>query len=108
MTPITPKTFDNRLVLALVADFLTNEGYLVLHELECADYERHTRRFFRCTLDGDIPALILLSPCYRDEWTISVVLWPMESGKSAPCFETEEHTGLAYFRGWLNRWMFDG
>ena len=101
--------YYNRLILSLAADSLLNSGHLNLHEPEREVSERDEGRFFMRTFDLDIPALIYIRRCYRDEWIISVALWPTLDAEahmraSNPCAKA----GAAFFSGWLNRWMKKG
>lgn len=56
-----------------------------------------------------VPALIYVSGCYRDEWIVSVALWPKPGAEeSMSVGNAGAKNGEVYAYGWVNRWRFEG
>lgn len=101
--------FHHRQILALAVDALIRVGMLDLHEAEDASSTGRNPRYLRTVLEGGIPALIYVSGPHRDEWIISVALWPdADAEKIMHISSSRLRAGGAFAWGWLNRWQFDG
>ena len=100
-------SLQHRLLLAVAVDRLVDAGILELDEPEVPFEERHQYRYLRTTIDGDIPALICLSRPYKDQWTVTIALWPSDDAEPRMgVMNAREAPGGAFAAGWLNRWQF--
>lgn len=71
--------------------------------------ERFQGRSKRLTLEDGTPALIYVGNCYRDEWIISVTLWPTpDAEEHVSASGAHARAGEVFAWGWLNRWQHDG
>lgn len=84
-------------------------GLLDIGNPNCAGHERFQGRSKRITLADETPALIYVGPCWRDEWVISITLWPRDDAeKHASTGAANARAGEVFAWGWLNRWQYHG
>ena len=102
-------SFHHRHVLALAVDALIRADMLDLHERDEASSTGHNPRYLRTVLTGGIPALIYLSGPHRDEWIVSIALWPNVGAERIMHLSSSGlRVGGAPAWGWLNRWQYEG
>jgi len=84
-------------------------GLLDIGDPDCTLQERFRGQSKRITLADGTPALVYVGPCWRDEWIISITLWPMsEAEEHVSTIAANARAGEVFAWGWLNRWQYDG
>ena len=100
---------QHRLLLAIAVDHLVSAGMLKIDEPNVPFEKRYEYGCLRTTIDGSIPALVCLSRPYKDEWTITIALWPSADAESRMGVTRPlAPPGEVYAGGWVNRWQFHG
>jgi hypothetical protein len=84
-------------------------GLLDIGDAHCSPQERFRGRAQRITLADGTPALIYVGPCWRDEWIISLTLWPKPDAEEyVSTSAANARAGDVFAWGWLNRWQYHG
>lgn len=84
-------------------------GLLDIGDANCSSQERFHGRSARITLADGTPALIYVGPCWRDEWIISITLWPtVDAEAHVSTSAANARAGEVFAWGWLNRWQHHG
>ncbi|WP_294335864.1 hypothetical protein [uncultured Sphingomonas sp.] len=103
----TPHTHMSLMELCRTAALA--HGLINIGDTECAAQERFCGRAKRVELADGTPALIYVGPCWRDEWIVSITLWPASDAEEhVSTSAANARAGEVFAWGWLNRWQYHG
>lgn len=89
---------------AALAHCLLNIG-----DADCAPHKHISGRAKRIRLADETPALIYVGPYWRDEWFMSMTLWPSSDAEEyVHVSRADARAGEVFAWGWLNRWQYHG
>lgn len=99
----------HRFILSLGLDAALRQDMIRLDEPERSVTDSGLGQLVRTTLDGDIPALIYVTRCWKAEWIISVALWPTSHAEEVmQSSNADAAAGEVFASGWVNRWCHSG
>lgn len=100
---------DHHALISAAKNILSDSKALDINEQECDFKDRSNGRTVHTTLTGGIPAVVYCGPRYRDEWVVSIALWPTtNAAQHMATGNANERAGQVFAYGWVNRWEFDG
>ena len=99
----------NYILLCIARDAMLNAGFVDINEPEADLRQPSPERFLRATLLGGVPALIFVARRPREEWRVSIALWPAEGAEEYMSLGSAgARAGEAFACGWLNTWHCPG
>lgn len=100
---------DHHALISVAKNILIDSKALDINEPECDFKDRSKGRTVHTTLPDGSPAVVYCGSRYRDEWVVSIALWPTaDAEKHMATGNANERAGQVFAYGWVNRWQFDG